>query len=79
MPIYEYRCTDCRHSWEVLLLGRTAEPTRCPSCGGDRVVKVPSAPYVARGTTGHGEHTCCGRAERCDSPPCSGGGGCQRG
>lgn len=79
MPIYEYRCADCLHGWDVLLLGRKEEPTRCPSCEGERIVKVPSAPYVARGAANRGGHTCCGREERCDSPPCSGGGRCHRG
>jgi len=34
MPLYEYRCPDCGHRFEVLQrLGEGAEDVTCPSCG----------------------------------------------
>ena len=31
MPIYEYQCRQCRHSFEYLVL-RAATPGECPNC-----------------------------------------------
>jgi putative FmdB family regulatory protein len=31
MPIYEYQCKECRHSFEYLLLRASAAP-ECPHC-----------------------------------------------
>ncbi len=34
MPLYEYRCPDCGHRFELLQrLGEGAEDVTCPSCG----------------------------------------------
>ena len=79
MPIYEYRCTTCGERAEVLVRSQMAAPT-CPKCGSPLTDRLFSAPHVlgseSRRPAGH---TCCGRGERCDTPPCSGGGGCRRG
>ena len=33
MPIYEYRCRDCGHRFEILQrLGQGAEDLECPRC-----------------------------------------------
>lgn len=45
MPIYEYACTDCQETFELLVRG--AEQPTCPKCEGRRLEKqlsVPSAP-----------------------------------
>lgn len=40
MPLYEYRCETCAHSFEILQgLGGSAEGLACPSCGSDRLQK----------------------------------------
>ena len=78
MPIFEYRCRDCGAKFESLLRGN--EAVKCPQCDGMSLEKLLSAPVVLSGQTARpAGHTCCGRAERCDKPPCSEGGGCQRG
>ena len=71
MPIYEYRCTACRHEFEELI--RSAEASqrvRCPACGAseiERKLSVFSAhqPSGSDGDSGPG----CGR---CGDPygPC---------
>ena len=34
MPLYEYRCSECGHRFEVLQhLGEGAEKLICPECG----------------------------------------------
>jgi len=78
MPIYEYRCRDCDATFEVLVRGGNA--VTCPHCGGSSLDKLLSAPVMLSGRTARqAGRTCCGREERCDTPPCSEGGECRRG
>lgn len=40
MPIYEYRCRDCGHRFEMLQrMGEGGEGLACPRCGAGRVEK----------------------------------------
>ncbi|RKY04859.1 zinc ribbon domain-containing protein [Candidatus Poribacteria bacterium] len=79
MPIYEYRCKECGERFETLVLSEGEIPS-CPSCGGDKVEKLISAPQVRMdGLSPSGGLTCCGREERCEVPPCSIDGRCRRG
>jgi putative FmdB family regulatory protein len=78
MPIYEYRCRTCNATFEVLVRGNNA--VTCPHCGGSSLDKLLSAPVMLSGQTARpAGRTCCGREERCDTPPCSEGGECRRG
>ena len=78
MPIYEYRCAGCGERVEVLIRSSLATPL-CPWCGSPLTDKLFSTPHImsseARRQPGH---TCCGREERCGTPPCSDGGDCRR-
>ena len=41
MPIYEYRCDECDHRFEILQrLGEGAGGLTCPSCGTPRLEKM---------------------------------------
>lgn len=41
MPLYEYRCEECEHRFEILQrLGDGAEGLTCPSCGTERLAKM---------------------------------------
>lgn len=76
MPIYEYYCSTCRSRVEVFIRTSTTTP-RCPDCGGLLTDKLFSVPHVLRSETRRpAGQTCCGQEERCDRPPCSGGGSC---
>lgn len=79
MPIYEYRCGTCRQTVEVLILGGDGDP-KCPNCGAPLFEKRMSVSHrrMGAGRSAAGL-TCCGREERCEKPPCDGGGGCHRG
>jgi putative FmdB family regulatory protein len=34
MPLYEYLCEDCTHSFETLVpFSKADQPQRCPQCG----------------------------------------------
>jgi len=51
MPIYEYRCQDCRRRvsilWRTLAEAQAGEP-RCPRCGGSNLARLISRVAVAR-------------------------------
>ena len=41
MPIYEYRCLDCKNDFEAILWNSSdQESVRCPKCDGKEVVRV---------------------------------------
>ena len=82
MPIYEYRCEKCGEVSEFLVgVGQEKTEIRCKYCGSKDMSKMISATHVSTGRGIIGSQrgkTCCGRDERCDKPPCSDGGVCER-
>jgi putative FmdB family regulatory protein len=80
MPIYEYRCEECGAVTEFLQrkVG-VAEKVTCEKCGSGKVTKLLSVANVSvsAGRSAPGQ-TCCGREERCDTPPCGSDGVCRR-
>lgn len=53
VPLYEYTCTDCHTTSEILIRG--AEEPICPECQSQRLVKELSVPAVnTRGTQSAG-------------------------
>ena len=76
MPIYEYRCAPCDHTFETLVRS-SGDTARCPECGGIDLAKqfsVPAAAQTARGSAGS--------LPVCDAGPTSvgcGGGPCRTG
>ncbi len=76
MPVYEYRCDDCGSTFEKLVRRKGA--ITCPDCGSTSLEKLLSTPTVLSGRTSRAAgHTCCGREERCNAPPCSADGACR--
>lgn len=43
MPIYEYQCEKCNHSFERLVFKGDKELINCPTCGNNRVKKLLSS------------------------------------
>ena len=79
MPIYEYKCRTCGTTFEVLMASRQDKAVNCRKCGGFEVERIMSAAAVLRSERKPLKgHTCCGREERCEMPPCSTQGGCGR-
>ena len=77
MPIYDFKCLECGRISEVLL--RTAgKVVCCPGCGSENMKRLLPTPYIAKTKTPAQGTTCCGRTERCDTPPCSTGDVCSR-
>ncbi|MBI3667754.1 MAG: zinc ribbon domain-containing protein [Acidobacteria bacterium] len=42
MPIFEYRCSNCNHVFEELVLNRREAKVECPSCGQTHVKQLVS-------------------------------------
>jgi putative FmdB family regulatory protein len=78
MPIYEYHCEPCDHTFETLIRG-SETIAHCPECGGVEVAKLLSVPAAAQtGNTRAGELPIggepsfgCGRRQ-CASGMCAG-------
>jgi putative FmdB family regulatory protein len=79
MPIYEYRCKACGTITEFLTGVGEDISISCSNCGSVEMEKVMSAAsFLGRAMERMPGRTCCGREERCSSPPCSSGGACRR-
>lgn len=75
MPIYEYHCDPCAHTFETLVRS-SGDVARCPKCGNIEVAKQFSVPAAAQ--TGRGSSS----LPVCDTGPKSfgcGGGHCATG
>ncbi|NWF94456.1 MAG: zinc ribbon domain-containing protein [Syntrophaceae bacterium] len=79
MPIYEYRCNHCGAISEFLVgVGSNSEALSCKECGSPELEKMISVSHPLMGKSRSPGHTCCGREERCSTPPCSTGSSCRR-
>ena len=78
MPIYDFRCRDCGRVSEILVRGAEGEPPQCTGCGSENMERLISASYMIRMDAPKSGTTCCGREERCETPPCSTGDTCRR-
>ena len=82
MPISEYRCRDCNKVTELLIRSdKDQENLLCRYCGSKELSKILSKSNIVASPNmigSEGSTTCCGRTERCDSPPCSDDGVCKR-
>ena len=46
MPLYEYTCRDCEHTFEALVFD--GETVQCPTCQGARLERLLSVPAKPR-------------------------------
>ena len=80
MPLYEFYCSDCAKTAELLVQSFDSQGIICPHCGGTKMERRFSSSYMIK-TGGPAQpkgSTCCGREERCETPPCSTGESCHR-
>jgi len=80
MPIYEYECESCGYRFERFQKMSDLPVKVCPECGASvRKLIGAGTGIIFKGSgfyaTDYGHRstgrTCCGRTERCESPPCS--------
>lgn len=77
MPIYDFECQECGRVSEIFRRDAEQVP-RCFHCGSDKLKRMFTVSYMIKSGVQAPGTTCCGRAERCETPPCSTGGGCHR-
>jgi putative FmdB family regulatory protein len=70
MPIFEYRCEECGHKFEAILLG--SQQPECPKCHTEKLEKQLSAFSVATKSSSPAPAMGCGQANCC----MMNGGGC---
>ncbi len=78
MPIYDYKCNNCGKVSEIFVHNSGDRNISCPDCSSVNMEKLIAAPYLVKTGGSSSGKTCCGRVERCEAPPCSGGGECRR-
>jgi len=69
MPLYEYACQECEHTFETLVFN--GEKVECPECQGEKVERLLSMPAKPRASSSSLPMSC-----NSDLPPC--GPGCCR-
>ena len=78
MPIYDFRCQECGRVSEIFLRSANDQVVHCSGCGSQNMERLITASYMIKMGTSAPGTTCCGRTERCETPPCSTGGICRR-
>jgi len=78
VPIYDFRCRECGKVSELFLRGADNQVVCCPDCGSEKLERLISASYMIKTSASAPGTTCCGRTERCETPPCSTGDVCHR-
>ena len=54
MPIYEYKCKECDHIFEILVLKRDDQQVACPNCNNKHVEKLLSSTNCRSNSSGIG-------------------------
>jgi putative FmdB family regulatory protein len=78
MPVYDFRCQECGKVSEFLLSSSSENKKPvCQRCGSQNMKRLMPAPSLLRNPISSST-TCCGRTERCETPPCSSGEKCRK-
>jgi putative FmdB family regulatory protein len=79
MPIYEYQCEVCGTISEYLVGTGNDEPIRCKKCHSPEMHRILSvSSFMLQSAKRSPGKTCCGREERCETPPCSDSRSCEQ-
>lgn len=72
MPIYEFMCEHCKHTFELLSIGQTDKvEMRCPQCMSPHIQRLMSAAsFSISGGAGNGSCSPSLRNNTCSSGSC---------
>lgn len=51
MPLFDFRCVDCKTEFEALCRNDRAEGVKCPDCGGEKLSRLISRFAMSRSLT----------------------------
>lgn len=67
MPLYEYECQKCDHSFEALVFN--GETAQCPECSSTKLEKLLSVPSAGQAGPSNLPMS-CGEGPPCGAPGC---------
>jgi putative FmdB family regulatory protein len=70
MPLYEYTCRACEHTFETLVGPRGDDEVRCPECDGAELDRLFGLPAPGRVTASAPATNCRGDGPPCGAPWC---------
>jgi putative FmdB family regulatory protein len=70
MPLYEYTCRKCEHSFETVVTTATVGDVRCPSCESQDLERLIGLPAPGRVADGQPTTNCRGDGPPCGAPGC---------
>lgn len=70
MPLYEYKCRKCEHSFEALTSSRTAVAVVCPQCASEELDQLIGLPAAGRAAEAAPATNCRGDGPPCGAPWC---------
>jgi putative FmdB family regulatory protein len=70
MPLYEYTCRKCQHTFETLVTSRTATKVTCPKCESGELDQLIGLPAPGRVADGAPATNCRGDGPPCGAPWC---------
>ena len=65
MPLYDYSCRGCGHTFDAIVTARTAADVRCPECESADLERLLGLPAPGRVADSAPATNCRG-----DGPPC---------
>jgi putative FmdB family regulatory protein len=69
MPLYEYTCRQCQHTFEQLVPSLTQEPQECPQCHSPSLERLIGLPAAGRSSMPVATN-CQGDGPPCGAPWC---------
>ncbi len=70
MPLYEYICRNCSHSFEQLVTASQGEPRECPQCHQAALERLLGLPAAGRSVPAAPATNCRGDGPPCGAPWC---------
>jgi putative FmdB family regulatory protein len=70
MPLYEYACRTCSHTFEEFVTVSGESEVRCPECQGAELDRLIGLPARGRVTDGAPATNCRGDGPPCGAPWC---------
>lgn len=75
MPLYEYQCKKCRHTFEKIQQFSDPPVRKCPKCGGavEQLLSAPAVQFKGSGwyVTDYARSGSAGKSKASDSPSAS--------